>query len=58
MHAKNKMEYRSLFKEAIHGIVNDKEVEILRRFDLNSDLYCYSQIVPNFVGVGVSNSPN
>ena len=38
--------------------MNDKELQLLRNFDMYSSSYCYSQIGHGFVGIGVSNSVN
>ncbi len=31
---------------------------MLRNFDYNSEKYCYSQIEPSYVGIGISDSMN
>ena len=58
MHARNRIEYRSIFKELKKIINNDKELDILRVFDQNSDKYCFSQVPEIFMGVSISNSFN
>jgi hypothetical protein len=58
IHVPTKEEYRKLFRELKKEIYNDKELEILRIFDMNSDKYCYSQIPAKFVGSSISNSIN
>ena len=57
IHAKNRVEYRKLFKEAKKTIANEKELNLLRSFDMNSERYCYSQVGDGYVGIGVSDSP-
>jgi hypothetical protein len=39
-------------------IQTDEELQLLRNFDLQSEKYCYAQVGPKFVGIGVSNSCN
>lgn len=58
MHAKDKQQYRRLLRKTMRQLTNDKQLQTLRNFDLNSESYCYSQIEPGWVGIGVSNSPN
>jgi hypothetical protein len=33
-------------------------MSVLRNFDLNSDKYCYSQVDPTFIGIGISDAIN
>ena len=44
IHGRNKLEYRAIFKELKKIVHNDKELDILRVFDMNADHYCFSQV--------------
>ena len=58
VHAHSRFEYRALLREAMGSLMNDNELALVRRFDNNAHMYCYSQIPRVFVGIGVSNNVN
>lgn len=44
LHASNRAEYRILFNQLKNEVNNDKELNLLRIFDSNSEKFCFSQI--------------
>lgn len=39
-------------------MTTEKEIDLLRNFDLHSEKYCYSQAISKYVGKGISNNIN
>jgi len=46
LNVSNKAEYRKIFRELMREVNNDKELNLLRIFDNNSEKFCFSQIKP------------